>query len=90
MIPELQGQFDQVRGGDVEDHDSGREHLQADNADRIGLINSNAIRINHIAGVISQEDIGRLKRLIFRQTKGKSFIHIQEIPVSDEYNEKNL
>lgn len=90
MIPELQGQFDQVRGGDVEDPDSGREHLQADNADRIGLINSNAIKINHIAGVINQEDIGRLRRLIFRQTKGKSFIHIQEITDPEEYYTKNL
>lgn len=102
MIPELQGQFDQVRGNDMEDPDSARAALHVDkddNADRIGLINpihSDAIRINHIAGVINQEDIGRLRRLIFRQTKGKSFIHIEEcrkdekITDSEEDYMKNL
>jgi len=43
--------------------------------DRVGLIST--VQINHIAGVINQEDIARLKKLIFGQTKGKSFIHIK-------------
>lgn len=38
----------------------------------------NTIDISYIAGVIAQEDINRLKRLIFRSTKGKSFIHIKD------------
>jgi len=48
----------------------------------------NTIDISHIAGVIAQEDINRLRRLIFRSTKGKSFIYIKDYndtePVANE------
>jgi len=51
----------------------------------------NTIDISYIAGVITQEDINRLKRLIFRSTKGKSFIYIA--PYNDKspvVNEKQV
>ena len=46
--------------------------------DRVGLIDSagKSINIEHIAGVVDQTDIERLRRLIFRSTKGKSYMYI--------------
>ena len=34
----------------------------------------NAIRISHVAGVIDSIEIARFRRLIFRATKGKSYV----------------
>ena len=46
------------------------------------------VDITHIAGVVAQEDIERLKRLIFRSTKGKSYVRVSEYfdpsPISTE------
>jgi len=68
MIPKL-GR-DNIGNNDIENRNNG--------GDREALIENqnavNAIDITHIAGVIAQEDINRLRRLIFRSTKGKSFI----------------
>jgi len=38
-----------------------------------------SINIQHVAGVVDQTDIQRLRKLIFRSTKGKSYIHIEEV-----------
>lgn len=38
---------------------------------------SKSINIQHVAGVVEQTEIDRLKRLIFRSTKGKSYIYTQ-------------
>jgi hypothetical protein len=35
------------------------------------------INIQNIAGVIEQHEIERLRRLIFRSTKGKSFLFVE-------------
>jgi hypothetical protein len=35
-----------------------------------------SINIQHVAGVIDQLEIERLRRLIFRSTKGKSYMYI--------------
>jgi V-type H+-transporting ATPase subunit a len=47
-----------------------------------------AVDITHIAGVVAQDDIERLKRLIFRSTKGKSYVRTREYfdaaPISTE------
>jgi hypothetical protein len=46
--------------------------------DRQGLIDSSgkSINVEHIAGVVDQTEIERLRRLIFRSTKGKSYMYI--------------
>ena len=36
------------------------------------------VSIQHIAGVIDHDDIERLKRLIFRSTKGKSYVFMRD------------
>jgi len=33
----------------------------------------------NIAGVVEQSEIARLRRLIFRATKGKSYVFIEEV-----------
>jgi len=43
-----------------------------------------SINIQHVAGVIDQMEIDRLRRLIFRSTKGKSYMYIQEYEDDDE------
>ena len=45
--------------------------------DQMGLIDQDkSINIQHIAGVVEQGEIERLRRLIFRSTKGKSYMYI--------------
>jgi len=48
----------------------------------MGLIDggdtAKSINIQHVAGVVDQTEIERLRRLIFRSTKGKSYMYIQE------------
>jgi len=48
-----------------------------DDGENQGLI-ANDSNLHKVAGVIDQTDIERLRRLIFRSTKGKSFMFIQE------------
>lgn len=79
MIRQIQGQIgDQL--GDSQ-RDEGRGSINAmgdDDNDRQGLIDSSgkSINIEHIAGVVDQTEIERLRRLIFRSTKGKSYMYI--------------
>jgi V-type H+-transporting ATPase subunit a len=42
------------------------------------LIQNNLINIERVAGVIDSEDIFRFKKLIFRVTKGKSYIYTEQ------------
>lgn len=37
-----------------------------------------SIRIERIAGVVETSEVERLRRLIFRSTKGKSFMHVEQ------------
>ena len=43
-----------------------------------------SINIQHVAGVIEQAEIERLRRLIFRSTKGKSYMHVQKYNHDDD------
>jgi hypothetical protein len=36
-----------------------------------------------VAGVVAQEEVARLRRLIFRATKGKSYMHIESYQVDE-------
>ena len=48
------------------------------------MMEQKSIKIQHVAGVIDQLEIERLRRLIFRSTKGKSYMYIQEFDDDDE------
>jgi hypothetical protein len=43
-----------------------------------------AVRISHVAGVVDSSEIARLRRLIFRTTRGKSYMFTQQIEVEEE------
>lgn len=76
MIPSLQGQFGEQMANDVEMGGSINR-----NDDQMALMDpdqSKSINIQHVAGVVDQTEIERLRRLIFRSTKGKSYMYIQE------------
>ena len=81
MIRQIQGQIGDQLG---DSQDGGRGSINAgmgeDDNDRQGLIDSSgkSINIEHIAGVVDQTEIERLRRLIFRSTKGKSYMYIQQ------------
>lgn len=45
----------------------------------MGLVAENTIRIQHVAGTVEQIEIQRMRRLIFRATKGKSYMYTQEL-----------
>lgn len=65
-------------GGDDENQ-LGRDSINAaDDNDRANLIDGDgkSINIQHIAGVVEQTEIERLRRIIFRSTKGKSYMYI--------------
>lgn len=50
-----------------------------------------AINIRQVAGVIDQEELPRLRKLIFRGTKGKSYVYTQtiEVPEGSEEDTKS-
>ena len=68
MLPNVEQRFQQfqVGQGDIE---SGQQQLLNTNADS---------NFSKVAGVIDSIDVERLKRLIFRATKGKSFVFNQD------------
>ena len=47
---------------------------------------NSSISIKQVAGVVDSEEVSRLRKLIFRVTKGKSYIYTQQIeqPEGDE------
>lgn len=65
-MPRLESRFKE-QAGDIE-------------SDSINLIASASAESNlhKIAGVIEKSSVERLRRLIFRATKGKSFLYIQD------------
>mmetsp|Transcript_13732 Transcript_13732/g.23419 ORF Transcript_13732/g.23419 Transcript_13732/m.23419 type:complete len:236 (+) Transcript_13732:376-1083(+) len=86
MIPQLQGQFNDKVGQDIENRGSINPRMD----ENMGLIDGQqkSINIQHVAGVIEQNEIERLRRLIFRSTKGKSFMYIQEYSDDEDDNMK--
>lgn len=50
-------------------------------------INARVINIRQVAGVIDQEELPRLRRIIYRGTKGKSYMYVQSIPNDDNEDE---
>lgn len=66
-LPQLQQEF-RARPRNMDDPDEAAENLLGD------AVESN---LTTVAGVIAQEEVVRLRRLIFRATKGKSFIHVE-------------
>lgn len=39
---------------------------------------NNLINIERVAGVVESEEVFRFRKLIFRATKGKSFMHVEQ------------
>ena len=76
MVPQLQSEFNSVR--DVADPDEASENL-------LGGGSSN---LTTVAGVVAQEEVARLRRLIFRATKGKSYMHIESYEVDESDDEE--
>ena len=46
------------------------------------------ISIQHIAGIVNTTEVARLRRLIFRSTKGKSYMYIQQVESATDRNEE--
>jgi V-type H+-transporting ATPase subunit a len=67
MIPQLNQQV----VGDMEN--GGR-----DEGDQRPLIDNKLINIERVAGVVESDDIVRFRKLIFRATKGKSFMYTEQ------------
>lgn len=77
MIPSLQGQFGEQMENDMEMRGSiNQGDDQMDQMNLIDVDQSKSINIQHVAGVVEQTEIERLRRLIFRSTKGKSYMYI--------------
>ena len=73
MLPVISGQIGE------NDSNNGAARPNPDAAeDEVGLIEQPASQIGNIAGVIEQSDIQRLRRVVFRTTKGKSIIYIRQ------------
>jgi len=88
IVPELRGQIGDGMGGDVEGG-PGRGRV-ASNRSRKAINerggdpllgaedDDKALSIEQIAGVVETDEIPRLKKLIFRATKGKAYMYAQQ------------
>ena len=81
MLPNLQVRYsEQNDSSDMQD-----DEVQ-------GLINRESeasqpsSSLNKIAGVVDKPEIERLRRLIFRATKGKSFMYVQDYESDEDIN----
>ena len=72
MIPEIQGRF--ISNSEEEEDQMLMAEMQAA---------EQALRINQVAGVIDSAEVTRLRKLVFRSTRGKSFVYTQEIGVPE-------
>jgi len=78
MLPNLQVRYsEQNDSSDM--HDDEVQGL----INRENNANQASSSLNKVAGVVDKPEIGRLRRLIFRATKGKSFMYVQDYE-SDE------
>lgn len=68
MLPGVEQQFQQIHGQQGPDIEGQQQLLQQS-------VGSN---FSKIAGVIESIEVERLKRLVFRATKGKSFVFTQD------------
>ena len=95
MISQIQDQIGNNIGADGADvRDSSINQRDSDRSDRDqenkALIEGGGINIKHIAGVVDQLEIARLKRLIFRSTKGKSYMYVQQYDDGQEQSRKSV
>ena len=75
MLPNLDRPNDQA-GGDMDPAEEGA-----------GLMgNAAESNLTKVAGVIEKPEIERLRRLIFRATKGKSFMFVQDCDDDEDLN----
>lgn len=54
------------------------------------LMDSNVISIQHVAGVIDTIEVVRLRKLVFRSTKGQSYMYIQELEHEEDEDPKSV
>jgi len=59
-------------------------------AEEMGLMQmeEGAMSIKQIAGVIDSDSVAQFRRLVFRVTKGKSYIYMQEMPEREDVLER--
>jgi vacuolar-type H+-ATPase subunit I/STV1 len=82
IIPTITEQMGGERDIEME-MDSEAYPLVEENMSGLGAIN-----IRQVAGVIEQEELPRLRKLIFRGTKGKSYIYTQTIEAPEGQEEE--
>lgn len=59
------------------------EHGGHNEGDQRPLIDNKLINIERVAGVVESDDIVRFRKLIFRATKGKSFMYTEQFQDPD-------
>lgn len=77
MIPNLENRHNEQAGGDP-------DALGEEGAGLMG--NPAESNLTKVAGVIQKPEIERLRRLIFRATKGKSFMFVQDCDDDEDLN----
>lgn len=75
LIPEIDGQIEDNQNASMKREDEGEALMEALKS-----------QLGHIAGVVSQNDIQQLRKLVFRTTKGKSIMNIRQY--ADEEDEE--
>ena len=81
-----------LNGSDHESEAQYRQHsLNYEDERNVPLLQNNAgglegmgVSIAHIAGTIESDEKARLKKLLFRATRGKALTYFQEIPVDEQ------
>lgn len=72
IIPNLANRLNEQGPGD------------ADGDEGAGLMGAAESNLNKVAGVVEKTEIERLRRLIFRATKGKSFMFVQDYEADED------
>lgn len=66
LLPEIEGQIEDNQNASMRREDEGEALMEALKS-----------QLGHIAGVVNQNDIQQLRKLVFRTTKGKSIMNIR-------------
>lgn len=66
LLPEIEGQIEDNQNASMRREDEGEALMEALKS-----------QLGHIAGVVDQNDIQQLRKLVFRTTKGKSIMNIR-------------
>lgn len=81
----------QIQGGGAKQSFHGGINIDVDSVQEIekaplmGMMDGEGVRISHIAGTIEADEKDRLKRLLFRATRGKALTFFEDFNIDSKF-----